>query len=119
MAKPYATYFNNPFQALRMARPACKAQALFSLRAVREAALGAAFTPLLAALETAIAGFDENLTDSRQPHNALHITNQLRISLEEDVERVGPDLCALLAGADSGLLGQQIGWVVLVACAVA
>ena len=39
--------------------------------------------------------------------------------MEEHVERVGPDLCTLIAGADSGLLGQQIGWVVLVACAVA
>ncbi|WP_046245806.1 hypothetical protein [Hymenobacter terrenus] len=66
MPGAYATYFDNPFLALRMARPAYKAQAEYALRSGREAALGAAFAPLLAELETAIAGFDENLTDSRQ-----------------------------------------------------
>ncbi|GAB3656458.1 hypothetical protein GCM10027594_29010 [Hymenobacter agri] len=54
------------FLSLRMARPAYKAQAQYSLRAIRQAGLGAAFTPLLAKLETAIAGFDENLTDCNQ-----------------------------------------------------
>jgi len=66
MKGPNATYFENPFLTLSMARPAYKAQAEYSLRAVREADLGAAFTPLLAALETAITGFDENLTDGGQ-----------------------------------------------------
>ncbi|MBJ6108387.1 hypothetical protein JAO73_05150 [Hymenobacter sp. BT523] len=67
MQGAYSTYFDNPFLALRMARPAYKAQAEYALRAGREAALGAAFAPLLAELETAIAGFDENLTDRNQP----------------------------------------------------
>ena len=67
MPRPYATYFDNPFAALRMARPAYKAQATHALRAVRQAALGKAFDPLLAELETAIASFDENLTDRQQP----------------------------------------------------
>ena len=66
MKGPYSTSFANPFQALTMARPAYKAQASYSLRTIREAALGAAFTPLLAALETAITGFDENLIDRNQ-----------------------------------------------------
>ena len=66
MKGAYATYFDNPFESLRMDRPAYKAQAEYSLRAVTDAALGAAFTPLLAALQAAIAGFDENLTDRAQ-----------------------------------------------------
>ncbi|WP_345126408.1 hypothetical protein [Hymenobacter antarcticus] len=66
MQGAYSTYFDNLFLTLRMARPDFKAQAQYSHRAVTEAALGAAFTPLLAALETAIAGFDENLTDRNQ-----------------------------------------------------
>ena len=66
MAKPYFTYFDNPFAHLRMDRPAYKAQAEFSLRTIEEAALGAGFTPLLSELRTAIAGFDENLTDRNQ-----------------------------------------------------
>jgi hypothetical protein len=64
MKGAYSTYFNNLFLALRMARPDYKAQALSCLRAGREAALGAAFAPLLAELDTAITGFDENLSDS-------------------------------------------------------
>ena len=66
MKGPYSTYFANPFRALLMSRPAYKAQAQYSLRAVTEAALGAPFAPLLAALDTAIAGFDENLADRSQ-----------------------------------------------------
>ncbi|MDQ2771579.1 MAG: hypothetical protein M3Y54_13900 [Bacteroidota bacterium] len=66
MQGAYSTYFENPFLALRMGRPDYKAQAQYSLRTSREAALGAPFTPLLAALETAITGFDENLTDRNQ-----------------------------------------------------
>jgi hypothetical protein len=67
MPGPYSTYFDNPFAALRMARPEFKAQAQYALRAVREAGLGAAFTPLLAKLETAIADFDEKLTSRQEP----------------------------------------------------
>jgi hypothetical protein len=66
MANAYHSYFDNFFEHLRMDRPAYKAQAQYSLRAVREATLGAVFTPLLAELETAIAGFDENLTERNQ-----------------------------------------------------
>ena len=66
MQGAYSTYFDNLFLGLRMARPDFKAQAQYSLRAVQQAALGAAFTPLLAALETALAGFDEHLTDRTQ-----------------------------------------------------
>ena len=63
MQGAYSTFFDNLFLTLRMGRPAYKAQAEYSLRAVREAALGAVFTPLLADLDAAIKGFDENLTD--------------------------------------------------------
>ncbi len=63
MQGAYSTYFDNLFLGLRMARPDYKAQAQYSLRAVQQAALGAAFAPLLAVLETALAGFDEHLTD--------------------------------------------------------
>ena len=66
MQGAYSTYFDNLFLSLRMARPDYKAQAQYSLRTTQQAALGAAFTPLLADLETAIAGFDENLTDRNQ-----------------------------------------------------
>ncbi|HEX8327362.1 MAG TPA: hypothetical protein VF629_07465 [Hymenobacter sp.] len=66
MQGAYSTYFDNLFEALRMARPDFKAQAEYSLRAGREAALGTAFAPLLAELETAIGGFDENLADRGQ-----------------------------------------------------
>ena len=66
MQGPNSTYFDNLFLALRMARPAYKAQAQYSLRAGQEAQLGPAFAPLLAALATAIGGFDESLTDSGQ-----------------------------------------------------
>lgn len=67
MAQPYATYFENFFEALRMARPDYKAQAEYALRAGRQAQLAAVFNPLLADLEAAINGFDENLTDRQQP----------------------------------------------------
>ena len=66
MQGTYSTYFDNLFLSLRMARPVYKAQASYSLRTIREAALGVVFTPLLAELETAITGFDENLTDRNQ-----------------------------------------------------
>ena len=59
-----STYFENLFLALRLARPDFKAQALHSLRTGREAQLDKVFAPLLKDLETAITGFDENLTDS-------------------------------------------------------
>lgn len=53
MKGAYATYFDNPFGALRMDRPAYKAQAEYSHRAVTEATPGAVFTPLLVALDLA------------------------------------------------------------------
>ena len=67
MTGPYSTYFDNPFLALRMARPAFKEQAQHVARAVRDAKPGAAFDPLLTALDTAIAGFDDKLTDRVEP----------------------------------------------------
>lgn len=67
MPGAYATYFDNPFLNLRMMRPEFKAQAQYALRAGRQAALAPAFAPLLAALETAIAGFDENLAERNEP----------------------------------------------------
>ena len=66
MPGAYATYFDNPFLNLRMTRPEFKAQARYALRAGRQGELDAVFTPLLAALETAIAGFDEALLDSSE-----------------------------------------------------
>ena len=67
MTGSYSTYFDNPFLALRMARPAFKEQAQHVARAVRDAKPGAAFDPLLTALDTAIAGFDDKLTDRVEP----------------------------------------------------
>ena len=70
MQGAYSTYFDNLFLALRMARPDFKAQAQaqaqYALRAGHEAALGKTFDPLLADLEAAINGFDENLADRNQ-----------------------------------------------------
>ncbi|GAB3870176.1 hypothetical protein GCM10028824_18470 [Hymenobacter segetis] len=66
MAAAYFTYFTNPFESLRMDRPAYKAQAEYSYRAVTEAKLGTLFAPLLADLQKAIDGFDESLTDRSQ-----------------------------------------------------
>ena len=62
MKGAYSTYFDNLFLALRMARPDFKAQAQYALRAGHEANLGKTFDPLLADLETAINGFDEEYT---------------------------------------------------------
>lgn len=59
----YATYFDNLFEALRMSRPTYKAQASYTARAVRGAALGKEFAPLLADLDAAIGTFDENLSE--------------------------------------------------------
>lgn len=67
MKKKYFSYFEIPFLALRMPRPAYKEQAQHNLRAVREADLGPAFEPLCEALETAVDDFDENLTEREEP----------------------------------------------------
>ena len=67
MQGAYFTYFENPFRTLRMGRPAFKAQGQYTHRAIAEAALGKAFDPLLAALDQALAGFDENLATRNQP----------------------------------------------------
>ena len=90
MQGAYSTYFDNPFLALRMARPDFKAQAQYSHRAVTEAALGAAFTPLLAALATAIAGFDENLSDRNQ--STAGGTDAFRLARTEFLEFVDDTL---------------------------
>ena len=90
MQGAYSTYFDNLFLALRMARPAYKAQAQYSLLAAREATLGAAFTPLLAELETAIAGFDENLSDRNQ--STAGGTDAFRLARTEFLEFVDDTL---------------------------
>jgi hypothetical protein len=66
MKKKYFTYFENPFLALRMPRPAYKEQAQHTLRAVREAGLDAAFGPLCDELEKLIGEFDEGLTEREE-----------------------------------------------------
>jgi hypothetical protein len=67
MKKKYFSYFENPFLALRMPRPAYKEQAQHTLRAVREAQLGDAFGALCDALEKVIDEFDEDLTEREEP----------------------------------------------------
>lgn len=66
MPGAYATYFDNLFVNLRMTRPEFKAQAQYALRAGRQGGLAPEFAPLLAALETALAGFDENLAERNE-----------------------------------------------------
>jgi hypothetical protein len=113
MKGPNATYFDNLFEHLDMARPAYKAQAEYSLRAVREADLGAAFTPLLAQLETAIAGFDENLTDSGDSTaggtGAYHAARTAWLAFVGDtmLDYVTPRLRKLPVYADFQKLGKS------------
>jgi hypothetical protein len=108
-----STYFANVFLTLRMARPEFKAQALHSLRAVREAALGAAFTPLLAELDTAIAGFDENLADSSASTaggtGAYHQARTAWLEFVDDTlkDYVTPKLRKLPAYADFKKYGKS------------
>lgn len=66
MAAPYFDYFANPFLALRMSRPAYKAQASYCHTAIEQAKLGAAFQQLLSDLQKAVDGFDANLTERGQ-----------------------------------------------------
>ncbi|MDQ2792593.1 MAG: hypothetical protein M3Y12_01095 [Bacteroidota bacterium] len=113
MKGAYSTYFDNLFLSLRMARPDYKAQAQYSLRTLREAALGAAFTPLLAALETAIDGFDENLTDSRQSTaggtGAFHAARKAWLEFVDDTlkDYVTPKLRKLPVYADFKKFGKS------------
>ncbi|MGY3089746.1 hypothetical protein ACVWYF_002794 [Hymenobacter sp. UYAg731] len=113
MKGAYTTYFENPFASLRMDRPAYKAQAEYSLHAVTEAALGAAFTPLLAALATAIGGFDENLTDRNQSTaggtDAYHLARTEWLAFVDDTMKdyVTPKLRKLPAYADFKKFGKS------------
>ena len=113
MKGAYATYFDNPFESLRMDRPAYKAQAEYSLRAVTDAALGAAFTPLLAALQAAIAGFDENLTDRAQftagGTDAYHLARTAWLEFVDDTMKdyVTPKLRKLPVYADFKKFGKS------------
>ena len=88
MKKKYYSYFENPFLALRMTRPAYKEQAQHLVRAVREAALGGPFEALCDALETEIGDFDENLTERQQPTAgdtaAYHVARQAWLDFVED-----------------------------------
>ena len=113
MQGAYSTYFDNLFLALRMARPDFKAQAQYSLLAAREAALGAAFTPLLAELETAIAGFDENLSDRNQSTaggtDAFRLARTEWLTFVDDTMKdyVTPKLRKLPAYADFKKFGKS------------
>jgi len=106
MQGAYSTYFDNLFLSLRMARPEFKAQAQYSLRTIREAALGAAFTPLLAELETAITGFDENLAERNQSTaggtEAFHAARTRWLEFVDDTmkDHVTPKLRKLPVYAD-------------------
>ena len=113
MKGAYATYFDNPFNSLRMDRPAYKAQAEYSLHAVTEAALGAAFTPLLAELATAIGGFDESLTDRNQSTaggtDAYHLARTEWLAFVDDAMKdyITPKLRRLPAYADFKKFGKS------------
>ena len=113
MQGAYSTYFDNLFLSLRMARPAYKAQAQYSLRTLREAGLGAPFAPLLAALETAIAGFDENLSDRNQSTaggtEAFHAARAKWLAFVDDTmkDHVTPKLRKLPVYADFKKFGKS------------
>ena len=109
----YVTYFDNPFLSLRMARADYKAQAQYTLRAVRQAAPGAAFAPLLAELEAAIAGFDANLTERGQPTaagtGAYQLARKAWLAFVDDTMKdyVTPRLRKLPAYADFKAFGKS------------
>ena len=113
MPSAYSTYFDNLFLSLRMARPDYKAQAQYSLRTLRAAALGAVFTPLLAELETAINGFDEHLTDRNQSTaggtGAFRIARTAWLEFVDDTmkDHVTPKLRKLPIYADFKKFGKS------------
>ena len=113
MKGAYSTYFENPFESLRMDRPAYKAQAEYSHRAVTEAALGALFTPLLAELQAAITGFDENLTDRNQSTaggtGAYHAARTAWLTFVDDTmkDHITPKLRKLPVYADFKKFGKS------------
>jgi len=113
MKKKYFSYFEIPFLALRMPRPAYKEQAQHNLRAVREAGLGAAFEPLCEALETAIGEFDENLTEREAPTEgdtrAYHTKRAEWLAFVEDtyIDYVKPRLRKLDGFADFKPYGKS------------
>ena len=113
MQGAYSTYFDNLFLALRMARPDFKAQAQYALRAGHEAALGKTFDPLLADLETAINGFDENLADRNQSTaagtDAYHQARTAWLTFVDDTMKdyVTPKLRKLPIYADFKQFGKS------------
>ena len=113
MPSAYSTCFDNLFLSLRMARPDYKAQAQYSLRTLREAALGAVFTPLLAELETAINGFDEHFTDRNQSTaggtGAFRIARTAWLEFVDDTmkDHVTPKLRKLPIYADFKKFGKS------------
>ncbi|TGE29884.1 hypothetical protein [Hymenobacter metallicola] len=60
----YQSYFDNFFATLPMSRTNFKALGAATHAAVQQADLGSDVTPHLTALQTALAGFDVNLTDA-------------------------------------------------------
>jgi hypothetical protein len=60
----YQSYFDNFFASLPISRVNFKALGSATLTKLREAKLGAEFAPHEAALQAALDGFDENLTDA-------------------------------------------------------
>ncbi len=113
MKKKYFTYFENPFLALRMPRPAYKEQAQHTVRAVREANLGAALEALATALETETNGFDENLIERAAPTagdtSAYHTARQAWLDFVEDtyIDFVKPKLRKLPVFADFRPFGKS------------
>ncbi|GAB3856004.1 hypothetical protein GCM10028822_27730 [Hymenobacter terrigena] len=113
MEGAYFTYFTNPFESLRMDRPAYKAQAEYSLHAATTADLGAAFTPLLEELQTAIAGFDENLADRNQSTaggtDAYHAARTEWLAFVDDTMKdyITPKLRKLPVYADFKKFGKS------------
>lgn len=113
MPGAYATYFDNLFLNLRMTRPEFKAQAQYALRAGRQAELAPVFAPLLAGLETAIAGFDENLAERNEPTagttGTYHLARTAWLEFVDDTAKdfVTPKLRKLPVYADFKKYGKS------------
>ena len=67
MATPYRNAFENFFRTLPISRVNYKALATYSHLTAQNAGLPAVFTPLLAALNTHVQAFDENLVERLDP----------------------------------------------------
>ncbi|TGE25553.1 hypothetical protein E5K00_10305 [Hymenobacter aquaticus] len=102
----YQTYFDNFFATLPMSRTNFKALGAATHLAVKQAELGAEFTPHLTALQTALDGFDENLTEADESTSggteAFRTARKAWLTFVDDAmkDHVTPKLRKLPAYAD-------------------